>query len=365
VALMLALTGTGALAGDAFRNGVEMAVQGINGSGGLLGRLIQISTFDTQSSPRGGRASLQRVLEGPLLALLGPVAPAETSALAPLIHERRVLQIAAAAGPIPADATLLFTGPGGPTRMAMLANWLATEPRVERLALLATPRHSQTASWLATACRPQKLNVVADLTLPHAPPGPAAAARDIAAELDRLIARIQAAQAQALFIGADGVLAARIIRAARQQAPGLMLFGTAGLLAPAVLEASGDAAVGVRGFASLAPAAPVGPLEDFRGSYASQYHAEPDTLAMQGYMALSMLQAAVLMVAPATLSGLSPSGPALAAALRAAPVRATAVPGILLDTRWDAAGEPHRVGFVAEVLPGGGFGWSVVPPLQG
>lgn len=359
VALLLALTGPGALIGDAFRNGVEMAVQGINRAGGLLGRLVQTTTFNTASSAQGARATLHRALEGAPLALLGPVAPAETRAVAPFTRERRILQIAVSIDDLPSPGgTLLLTSPSAAARMAMLANWLATDLRVERVALLTAPGYNPIASRLATACRARQLQLVADLTLPHMPLNPAAAARAEEAELPGLLTRILAGKPQALFIGADGALAARVILAVRQLAPALTLFGTAGLLAPEVLGPAGAAAVGLRCFASLAPDAPIGPLEDFRGLYLSQYHAEPNALAMQGYMALSMLQTAVLMVAPA-----APTSPALAAALRAAPVRAAAAPGILLDTRWDETGEPHRVGFVAEVLPGGGLGWSVVPPL--
>jgi branched-chain amino acid transport system substrate-binding protein len=356
VALLLALTGPGALAGDAFRNGVEMAVQGINGAGGLLGRLVQTTTFNTASSPQGALATLHRALEGAPVALLGPVAPIETEAVAPFTRERRMLQIAASTeNPPPPGDTLLLTSPAAAARMTMLANWLATDLRITRVALLATPAHGRLASLLAAACRIRQVQPVADLTLPHP-----AVPREEAADLPGLLARIQAAEPQALFIGAGGALAARIIRAARQLAPKLVLFGTADLLAPAVLEAAGDAALGLRGFTSLPPEAPIGPLEDFRASYLSQYHAEPDALAMQGYIALSMLQAAIQITAPA-----APTGPALAAALRAATLRAALWPGILLDTSWDTAGQPHRAAFVAEVLPANGLGWSVVPPLQG
>jgi ABC-type branched-subunit amino acid transport system substrate-binding protein len=359
VALLLAVTGPGALAGDAFRNGVEMAVQGINGAGGLLGRLVEISTFNTASSPEAARTTLHRALEHAPLALLGPVAPAETEAVAPLSRERGLLQIAVSTDgpPPPGQPLLLLTSPTAAARMAMLARWLASDLRVERVALLSTATHGPIAARLATACRAATVQVVADVSLPQPPHGPA---QNQATELSGLLTYIEAARPQALFIGARGTLAARILRAARQQLPEVALFGTADLLAPAVLEAAGDAGLGLRAFANLTPDAPVGPLEDFRSSYLSQYHAEPDALAMQGYIALSMVQAAVQMLAPAT-----PSGPALAAALRAAPLPAVTTPGILLDTRWDAAGQPHRVGFVAEVLPASGLGWSVVAPVQG
>jgi branched-chain amino acid transport system substrate-binding protein len=369
VSLLAALTGPGSLPGDAFRNGVEMAVQGINGAGGLLGRLVEISTFNTASSPQGARATLSRALERAPLALLGPVAPSETRAVAPLVRERRILQIAVAdeGEPPPGDGLLLLTSPDPAERMAMLAGWLAGEARVERLALLATARDGRPAAALAAAWRARRAAVVADLTLAHTPhpggphPGePHPGGRDEAAGLPAMLAQIADARPQALFIGAGGRLAARIIRAARDRMPGLLLLGTAGLLAPGVLAASGAAAIGLRGFAGLAPDAPVDALEDFRTAYLGQYRAEPDALVMQGHIALSLLQAAILRIAPRP-----PTGPALAAAVRAAPLRAAVTPGILLDTSWDARGRPHRVGFVAEVLPGGGLGWSVVPPLSG
>lgn len=371
LSVVAALTGAGSLAGDAFRNGVEMAVQDINGAGGLFGRLLRVATYDTQSSPQGARATAPRALEGPPLAVLGPVAAGETMAILPFTRERRVLQIAAAGMPEPADPTLLLTGPSLATRMALLAGWLASAPggrSVRRLALLTAVgrRHEPGpgAPLLAAACRARGMEVVGAITLPPATPGHGRGGAEIESELAQLLARAP----DALFLAAGGAVAGRLIATLRRQAPELLLFGRAGLVAPAALHAAGDAAIGVRVLEALTPDAPTPPVAAFRTRFEALYHIPAEPEAMQGYIAVAMFRAALsrsfaTTPPPAPPAPLPPgvyTGPMLAAALRAAPLTQADAPGILLDTAWGAAGEPQRTAWLAEVMPGLTLGWTPV-----
>jgi len=350
VSQLLALTGAAALQGDAFRNGVEMAVQEINAGGGLLGRQVRISTFDTQSSPQGARAAAARALEGGPLALLGPVATAETLAVAPMARERRVMQVTAAelpALPAPGEPMLLLAGPGQAIRMATLARWVQGLPGVRRVALLAAEGQGGAVAQFAAACRARGLAVTANLVLPPGHAEPAAA-----------IARVVASQADALFIAAGGAMAGHIIAEARRQAPALVLFGEAGLAGAAALRAAGPAAAGLYVPRALAPDAPMPALEAFHRRFQALYHQAPDAVAMQGYIALAMVQTAVRRLG-------QPTAPLLAEALRTSPVREADAPGILLDTAWNPAGEADRVSFMTELQAGGTLSWSTLPPLRG
>lgn len=381
VSVIAALTGGLSLAGDAFRNGVEMAVQEINGAGGLAGRLIRTATYDTQSSPQGARATAPRAMEGGPLALLGPVAPAETLALAPFARAHRVLQIAAAAPPGPHDGLLLLAAPGLAARMARLAAWLAAPgaatpsaatpgaatpdaaPPVRRVALLSVGAgRGEASALLAGACRSRGIEVVASLALPPGPrPGPEA-------ELARQLPALLAHAPDALFISASGRVAGQLVASLRRAAPDLLLFGGADLVDPAVLHSAGPAAVGLRALAALTPLAPAAPVEQFRTRFEALYHSPAEPEAMQGYIAVAMFRAAVtrclaaaMPPAPAAPTPLPPglcTGPALAAVLRAGPLTPAEAPGILLDTAWTATGEPQRTAWLAEVLPGGRLGWT-------
>lgn len=48
---LVELTGTDATSGTNFDNGIKLAVKEVNAAGGILGRRIDYSSSDTQSSP--------------------------------------------------------------------------------------------------------------------------------------------------------------------------------------------------------------------------------------------------------------------------------------------------------------------------
>jgi branched-chain amino acid transport system substrate-binding protein len=202
--------------------------------------------------------------------------------------------------------------------------------------------------------------VVADMAMP-----PGASSAEFARQE---LARLVALRPDAVFLAATGREAAQLIRDLRRLAPGLPLVGRPGLLEPEVVQAAGEAAIGVRALEVLTPDAPGAALAAFRDGYQARYHGAPDSLVMQGYIALSMLRAAVERTTEALPGGViqtaanhppaNPPGAMLAEALRAAPLRAETTPGILLDTAWNAAGEPQRDAYMAELLPGGKLGWT-------
>ena len=66
------LSGPGAVSGTNWRNGVALAIDEINASGGILGRKIETEHLDTQSNPGISRAQIQKVGRDPYV-VLGPI----------------------------------------------------------------------------------------------------------------------------------------------------------------------------------------------------------------------------------------------------------------------------------------------------
>ena len=67
------LSGAGATSGTNFKNGVELAVKEINASGGILGRMIETTTSDTQSNPGVAKGVTQKAVDDGAFAVFGPV----------------------------------------------------------------------------------------------------------------------------------------------------------------------------------------------------------------------------------------------------------------------------------------------------
>ncbi len=73
VAGLVELSGTGATAGTGFNNGVQLAIREINAAGGLNGRRIDYSAFDTQTNPGVAKGLAQRAIDDKAYVILGPV----------------------------------------------------------------------------------------------------------------------------------------------------------------------------------------------------------------------------------------------------------------------------------------------------
>jgi branched-chain amino acid transport system substrate-binding protein len=69
--LTTALTGNLALLGTQARNGVEFAVEEINGNGGIGGKKLALATEDTGASSTDALNAMNRILEGRPLVVFG------------------------------------------------------------------------------------------------------------------------------------------------------------------------------------------------------------------------------------------------------------------------------------------------------
>ena len=70
---ILELSGTGAVSGTNFRDGMILAVEEINAKVGILGKKIEMPLLDTQSEAGIARLQVQKVLDNKPYVILGPV----------------------------------------------------------------------------------------------------------------------------------------------------------------------------------------------------------------------------------------------------------------------------------------------------
>lgn len=325
------LTGPSVRTGDAWRNGVEMAVQEINAAGGVLGRPLQMFTYDSNN----GRSAVQRAVEGDVLALLGPVATESTRIAAPLARAARLVQItgADAAELTSPGGTLFRAGPGPAVRMPRLAAWLHDDLGARRVSVVwsNTEFGRGGRDLLAREIRAHGVEVATD----HAVvPGVAGYGAEVA-ELAR-------AAPDAAVVTLPAAECVRFLREAQRQALRTRLVGDTTLAAPRVLAQAGAAAEGLRcqlGFAAEAPE-----VAGFRIRFADMFKEDPDEFASKGYTAVGLLAGGLTRLGRADRAG-------LAEALRGLRLRAGA-PAIILDSSWDASGEMDRATFMVEVRDG-------------
>src|SRR5665213_709464 len=70
---ILELSGSGAVSGTNFRDGMILAVEEINAKGGILGKKIDMPLLDSQSEAGIARSQVQKVLDNKPYIVLGPV----------------------------------------------------------------------------------------------------------------------------------------------------------------------------------------------------------------------------------------------------------------------------------------------------
>ena len=87
----LSLTGTTATFGTSSLKGIEMAVDKVNGSGGVLGKQIKLLTEDTQSKPEEAALAVTKLItRDKVRAILGEIASSRSLAAAPICQENKI-----------------------------------------------------------------------------------------------------------------------------------------------------------------------------------------------------------------------------------------------------------------------------------
>ena len=67
------LSGAGAVSGTNYRDGAHIAIDEINAAGGILGKKIEMTDYDTQTDPQTSRALMQKAIDAGAYAIMGTV----------------------------------------------------------------------------------------------------------------------------------------------------------------------------------------------------------------------------------------------------------------------------------------------------
>ena len=318
IAQVIPLTGPTARRGDAWRNGAEMAVLEANTTPGPR---IELYTYDALSPSIGGRTSLHRALDTGVKAVLAMVPPTTIASALPLAAERGIRLIAPGSStPGTPSPWLTLASPTPRARMQTLLTWLRSSFGWRRLALLAT-------------ADPDRPNRDAFRSL-AGPDLVAEATSDTPAEITRLLHTTP----DALFLDAPANTLPRLLTAIRAQSPTLPILGDGNLLLPRTLEAAGPAAQHLIATTTGTPDIPA--LTEFATRYEALFKTPLTPYALEGYPAAALIRTTPRRTPPPPLNGLH-----------------TDASETVLETTWDANGEPHQASFIARVGRPGEIEW--------
>jgi branched-chain amino acid transport system substrate-binding protein len=336
---VIELSGPGAVSGTNWRDGVILAVEEINRSGGILGRQIKTEHLDTQSNPGISRAQIQKVLDNDPYVVLGPIYSGSVKANMVLTQQAEVPQIVGAEA---AEITqlgnpwIIRTAFGQQFSMPKIANYIRDSLKAKTVSVLWVNndfgKGGRDSIMKEMAAR--GIKVVADVSVEQ---GQA----DFAAD----VVKIKNAGAEAVFVYANEEENARFLREARKQGIQAPLIGETTLLSQKVIELAGDAANGVRGHVSLTADAPVPAIQEFRAKFEKRFNYVPDHNGIKGYTAVYLVKYVTEKIGKFDRK-------AFGEAVKGLTLKPDAAPGILMEASWDKNGDIDRASFLAEVVGG-------------
>jgi branched-chain amino acid transport system substrate-binding protein len=334
------ISGSIAVSGGNFRDGIILAVEEINARGGILKDKIALSQLDTQTNPGVARSQMQKAIDGDPYVILGPIFSGNVKVTMPLLQQAEIPHlIGGEAGELTSlgDRYLFRTSFGQQIGMPKISNYIRDELKAKTIALIWVNNDFGKGGRdnLMKEMAARNIKIVADVSTESGQV-------DFAAD----VVKLKAANADAVFVYSNEEECARIMREARKQGLKGPFVGDTTLLSQKTIELAGEAANGVQGHVGLTVDAPIPAVTEFGQKFQKRFNYKPDHNGIKGYTGVY----AVKYVTEKKLGKFDRKG--FAAAMHGLTITPTDEPAILMETTWDNNGEIDRISFLAEVVNG-------------
>ena len=345
------ISGSIAVSGGNFRDGIILAVEEINAKGGILGEKIALSNLDTQSNPGVARSQMQKAIDTDPYVILGPIFSGNVKSTMPLLKQAEIPHLVGGeAGELTSmgDNYLFRTSFGQQIGIPKIANFIRDELKAKTIALIWVNNDFGKGGRdaLLRGLTARGIKVVADVSTESGQV-------DFAAD----VVKLKAANADAVFVYSNEEECARIMREAKKQGLKGPFIGDTTLLSQKTIELAGDAANGVMGHVGLTADAPIPAVTEFTARFQKRFNYKPDHNGIKGYTAVY----AIKYVTEQKTKKFDRK--AFADALHGLTITPAQEPNILIETTWDKNGEIDRISFLAEVVNGQQKITKILPKL--
>ncbi len=284
-----ALTGDEATFGLSSRNGIELAIEEINAKGGVLGKPVELKTYDTVGTNDGALSSVEKLITiDKVVALLGEVSSSRSLISAPVAQKYRVPMVT------PSATNPLVTQTGDyifrvcfidPFQGEVMAKFAYKSLKLRRAAILYDGESNYSvglAEYFKKTFESLGGKVVAEETYMSG---------DVVFENQLL--RIKQTSAEFIFLPAYYAEAALVGREVQKKGMKLPLMGGDGWESDSLLEIAGDSLNGsyFSSFYTLEDPRPE--VQSFKKTYQKKFDTLPDSQAASGYDAARILFEAI------------------------------------------------------------------------
>jgi branched-chain amino acid transport system substrate-binding protein len=279
------LTGTTATFGISTMNGIEMALDEVNQSGGLLGKTVRVIVEDDQGRPEEAITVVTKLItRNRVVALLGEVASSRTLAAAPVAQQWGIPMVS------PSSTNPAVTEVGDfifrvcfidPFQGLVMAKFAAQSLQLKDVAVLRDIKNDYSvglADVFVENFRTLGGTIVAD-------EGYSEGDTDFSAQLTSIRAR----RPKAIFVPGYYTEVGLIARQAKSLGIEVPLLGGDGWDSPSLIEIGGAALEGSYFSNHYSVDDPSPAIQKFVGDYRARYGATPDALAGLGYDAAQIL----------------------------------------------------------------------------
>jgi len=288
----LSVTGGASFLGDPEQKTLELYVDKINAAGGVLGRKLQLVSYDSAGDADKARTFVKRLIEEDKVdAIVGGSTTGETMAVIPLVEQAQVpfVSLAGAVVIVEPVKKWVFKTPAT-DRMACEKIFADMKSRnISKIGLISGPGgfdKSMRAQCMQVAGK-YGIEIVADETY-------GAKDSDMTAQLTKMR---QNAQIQAVLNAGFGAAPAIVTKNFRQVGMTVPLYQSHGVASKEYIKLSGDAANGVRLPAAALLVADALPFNDpqkkvvlaYKHDFESRYHQDVSTFGGHAYDGLHLV----------------------------------------------------------------------------
>jgi branched-chain amino acid transport system substrate-binding protein len=326
---LVELSGGGATVGTNFNNAVKLAVKEINAAGGLAGKQIEYTSYDTQTNPAISKALVSKAIDSGAYVVMGPVF---SGSIVVSMQETRRAEITNVVGGEAASITqqgnpyVFRTSFTQAAAMPKVAKYIKDAVKAKKVAVMYVNDDFGKGGYDVILLEFKNLgvDVAADISTDNG-------------QLDFSVPVLKAKQsgADALFVYLHEEESARLLRELRKQGYDKPIIGETTIANEKVIELAGDAANGVVAHVGLTADAPSPNVQAFVKKFEAEYHYKPDHNAMKGYTGMWAVKAMTDKIGKLDTK-------ALAKTWHGATISAKQYPGVLFDTKYDDKGDLDR-----------------------
>jgi branched-chain amino acid transport system substrate-binding protein len=340
VGVIAELSGAGAPSGTNWRDGIKIAVEEINADGGILGKKVEASEYDTQTDPQVSRAMVQKAIDDGAYAIWGTVYSGSTLVNMLVAQQNETPQFVGSEAPTIVEKGNPFvfrTSSGAQKGVPALTSYFTDTLKAKKVAIAWVNNEFGKGGHDVFAGEMKKagIEVVADVPSEQG-------ATDYAAD----VAKLKEANADGVFVYMNQEESARFLIEAKKQGLSVPLIGEVTLTEAKVIDLAGGAADGALAHVGLtATATDIPGIKEFGEKFVAKFNRNPTHDAIKGYIGAWTTKYVTEMVGEF-------NGAKFADKMKNLCLKAADYPHMLLDTCWDDHGEMSRPSFMVQVKDG-------------